>query len=196
MQFSEIAILVMAGGSSQRFGHDDKLLAELGGLSLGLKAATTLADFGWAQQLVVARASLASSFDALGYRVIGSRAGNGLGDNMALGAGALGDVAGVLIILADMPFVTKTHVQAIVETASSTASIVCTQIHRKLMPPVLIGCDYFATLKALSGDQGAKGLFSAAGPNLVYVTAPANMTADIDTRQDYERALGRAKPSE
>ena len=82
----------------------------------------------------------------------------------SLGAGELGDVAGVLIILADMPVVTDAHVRSVVETATSTASIVCTQIGRKLMPPVLIGHDYFATLRTLSGDQGAKGLFSAAGP--------------------------------
>ncbi len=143
----------------------------------------------------MAHASLASDFERLGYGIVEAKVGNGIGDNIALGAGELGDVAGVLIILADMPVVTDAHVRSVVETATSTASIVCTQIGRKLMPPVLIGHDYFATLRTLSGDQGAKGLFSAAGPNLDHVPAAADMIADIDTRQDYERALGKAKPS-
>ena len=187
----EIAIRVMAGGASRRFGADDKLLADIDGQSLGLKAATALALCGWAQKLAVANVSLANGFEFLGYKVVEAKAGNGLGDNMALGAGALDDVAGVLIILADMPFVTEAHIHALLETATSPASIVCTEVGRNLMPPVLIGRDYFGQLKTLSGDQGAKGLFALAGPNLDRVAAPANTMADVDTTEDFERARNR-----
>ncbi len=187
MNPSDVAILVMAGGSSRRFGDDDKLLADLDGEPLGFRAAGRLAQFGWAKKLAVAHPSLAAGFEGLGYQVLPTQSANGLGDNLAVGANALGDVSGVVIILADMPFVTEALVQTILETAGSPSAIVCTQTSRQLMPPALIGRDYFALLRGLSGDQGAKAIFTQAGPHLSYIPAPASMTADIDTLDDYER---------
>lgn len=195
MHPGEVAILVMAGGSSSRFGVDDKLLAEIDGHKLGFHAASRLNELGWGQKLVVAPSTLAEGFESLGYLVVNPVPGNGLGDNLALGAGALKDLLGVLVVLADMPFVTETFIRTLLDTAGSASSIVCTRTARKLMPPALIGRDYFGHLQALTGDQGAKSIFAQAEHNLSYIAAPADMTEDIDTPGDYRRVLAARQVS-
>ncbi len=182
MRPEDVALLIMAGGRSRRFGADDKLSADLDGQPLGLHVAIRLAAMGWAQKVAVARASLASAYAALDYDVIEPRPDNGLGDNLALAARGL-DAGAVLILLADMPFVTVVHVTALLEAATTTASIVCTRTGDVRSPPVLIGRDHFPALRALTGDQGARAIFAAAG-NRVEILAAVEVTADIDTPGD------------
>jgi len=187
----ELAILVMAGGLSRRFGAADKLLADFDGQPLGLQAATRLGGFDWAQRLAVAHPSLGPALSGQGFRVLEAPAGNGLGDNIALAARALDQVAGVVILLADMPFVTKDHVLAMMDAAPSADAIVCTATGARTSPPVLIGGAHFAALRALSGDEGAKRIIQTAGAELRLVSAPAEMTADIDTLEDLVRWQSR-----
>ncbi|HVZ30076.1 MAG TPA: nucleotidyltransferase family protein [Asticcacaulis sp.] len=187
MQANEVALLIMAGGHSRRFGSDDKLLADLNGQKLGLRVAARFAELGWAEKLAVARAPLKSEFEALGYATIEPKAGNGLGDNLALGGQGLSDVSAVLVVLADMPFVTENHVAALLAAAGSTADAVCTRAGDVRSPPVLIGRDYFNDLRSLSGDAGARRLLDKAGANLVEIAGAAGIMADVDTVDDYMR---------
>lgn len=187
MQAKEVAVLIMAGGLSRRFGTDDKLLAELGGLSLGLHAASHLATLNWAQKVAVARPPLTTALEDLGYQVIEPAVGNGLSDNLAMGAKSLSDVAAVLIILADMPFISKAHVQTMLEAATSHTSVVCSCTKNVRSPPVLIGRQYFPDLLELSGNDGAKTILKKAGSHLIEVDASMTIAVDIDTLDDYER---------
>ena len=186
MRSCDVAILIMAGGQSRRFGAGDKLLAELDGQSLGRHVAARFAGWDWAHKRVVARPPLADANAALGYTVVEPLPGNGLGDNLALGAGDI-EAEAVLVLLADMPFVSKVHVRGLLDAATSTASVVCTRTVEVRSPPVLIGRDHFAGLRALKGDTGARALFAAAGTNLVDIDAPPELTADIDTLDDFDR---------
>ncbi len=187
MRPEDVALLVMAGGRSRRFGPDDKLSADLDGQPLGLHVAIRLAAMGWAQKVAVTRAPLAFAYAALDYDVIEPGPGNGLGDNMALAARGL-DASAVLILLADMPFVTVAHVTALLEAATSTASVVCTRAGDVRSPPVLLGRDHFADLRGLSGDSGARVIFAKAG-NVADIVAPSRLTADIDTPADLASRL-------
>lgn len=181
MPSEQLALVIMAGGRSQRFGVQDKLQADLNGLPLGLHAAARLAPLGWAQRLAVARAPLDGNLSELGFRCLRPAADSGLGDNLALAAEAFGDIAGALILLADMPFVTQAHVDQMMAAATSPANIVCSLSKGVRSPPVLIGRDHFPALRALSGDEGAKTLFKAPGTNLIEIAANDEVTVDIDT---------------
>ena len=180
MRSCDVAILVMAGGRSRRFGAEDKLLADLDGRSLGLHVAERFAGWDWAQKQAVAQPPLAQAYRDLGYTSVEPGADNGLGDNLALGARDL-DAKAVLILLADMPFVSTTHVRKMLEAASSTAAIVCSRSGDVRSPPVLIGRDHFAALSALTGDTGARALFD---DRLVEIEASSDILADIDTQDD------------
>lgn len=174
----------MAGGHSRRFGAEDKLLAKLDGQSLGQKIATRFAGWDWAQMRAVARPPLADAYQALGYHIVEPASENGLGDNLALGAQDLSAKA-LLILLADMPFISEAHVRAMLDAAHSTDAIVCTRTGEVRSPPVLFGRDHFADLRGLSGDTGAKVLFTGPGP--IDVEVSADMTFDVDTPADLNR---------
>jgi molybdenum cofactor cytidylyltransferase len=185
MQAKEVAILIMAGGYSRRFGMEDKLTTDFNGLNLGLHTPVRLASLGWGQKLAVARPPLKAALEDLGYKVWEPPLGNGLGDNLAHGAKSLGDVAAVLVVLADMPFVTKAHVEAMLDAARSSESVVCTRSKDVLSPPILMGRDHFPGLLALSGDQGGKALIVTSGADLIEMTVDNKLAADIDTEEDF-----------
>ena len=180
MRTCDVAILVMAGGQSRRFGAEDKLLADLDGQALGLHVAHRFAAMDWAQKKAVARFPLTRAYQSLGYDVVEPLPDNGLGDNLALGARDL-DAQAVLILLADMPFVSADHVFRMLDATTSTATIVCSRSGDARSPPVLIGRDHFTTLRALSGDTGARALFD---DTLVEIESAPGTLADIDTPDD------------
>lgn len=184
---NEVALLLMAGGQSRRFGDADKLLAPIDGQALALHVAGRLAPMNWGQKIAVAGDALAPGLRPLGFAVLTPAAGNGLGDNIALGAERLDGVSAVLIILADMPFVTAGHVTQMLDAADSQRSIVCTRFGAVTSPPTLIGQDYFSHLRSLSGDDGAKAVIRAAGAEVGAISADEKLGADIDTIADLEK---------
>jgi molybdenum cofactor cytidylyltransferase len=187
MTANEVALLLMAGGQSRRFGDADKLLAPIDGQALALHVAGRLAPMNWGQRIAIAGDALAPGLCALGFAVVTPAAGNGLGDNIALGAERLDSVSAVLIVLADMPFVTAAHVAQMLDAAESQRSVVCTRFGTVTSPPTVIGRDYFPHLRGLSGDDGAKAVVQAAGAEVVAISADEKLGADIDTIADLER---------
>ena len=186
MRCEEVALLVMAGGVSRRFADADKLTVDLHGRPLGLHTPARLAPMPWRQRLAVARPPLAAALTHEGFAVVAPVSGNGLGDNLALGARHVEAASAVLIVLADMPFVTTTHIQAMLRAAAPEA-IVTTRSDAVRSPPVLIGRAYFEALRGLTGDQGARAIFPLAGANVIDIDATADAIADIDTHDDLER---------
>lgn len=188
MQPNEIALLIMAGGVSRRFGEDDKLLSRLNGVSLGLHTAKRLAAMPWAEKRAVAWPSLSVPLASLGFDVFEPRLGNGLGDNIALGAKGLGNVKGVVIALADMPFVPSSHFQRILDAANSSQSVVWTKSRELRSPPVFVGANYFSLLRASRGDKGAKAILADAGSELTDLIVESKAVRDIDTCEDLRMA--------
>lgn len=183
----DIALLLMAGGRSERFGEQDKLLAVLNGRPLAMHSAERLAQFSWARKIAVCGTSLRTELENLGYETIQPADGNGLGDNISLAARNLTSPIAVLIALADMPFVPPMHITEMVQSVSTDHAIACTEAREGLMPPALIGKAHFHQLVSLSGEQGAKSILKLNAAHVIAIAVPEGDVVDIDTRVDLEK---------
>ncbi len=176
-----IAVCLLAGGRSLRFGADDKLVADLGDKPLGLHAADALAGIVWGQRLAVASGGLAQPLQALGFTVVAPVIDGGMGDNIARGVAAVTGGRAVLIVLADMPFVTVRHIQNLVAAVSRDTDIAVSTCDGTVSPPILFGAAYLDALKTLSGDEGARRIIAAAQAEVLRVAAEAQLLMDVDT---------------
>ena len=188
----ETVVLVLAGGLSRRFAGPDRLLATLGGRPLAAHIAGTLADIGFADRLAVvpqgfdARASI---FAEAGFRVIAnSEPARGQGASLALGTRAVADTpaAGLMVLLADMPFVRRTHLRRLLKRIGSAAVAVSIADGIRT-PPVLFARRAFPILVALDGDTGARQVLDRLAP-VVEVSMPPESAVDIDTEADLAEA--------
>lgn len=178
-----IAAIVLAAGASTRFG-DDKLMHPLAGKAMAAHVADTLSGMPFAYRFAIVatgtprRAELFSNrrFDI----VTNPEPGQGLSSSLAIGASlaaALG-VDALLVCLADMPFVTRSHLSLLIGAAG--VEPVATACAGLRTPPAIFPSSMFADLMALTGDRGAKPLLEGA----MTVEADAALVRDIDTMAD------------
>ncbi len=195
IEAAKVAVLLLAAGRSERFGSD-KLLATIAGEPVAVRTAGTLLSIEPGTRIAVCRGEggLAARLEALGFEIaFNPDPARGLSSSLALGieravkAGA--DAA--LVALADMPFVTHTHLSSLLRAFDSVeASIVASTSGFVAMPPVLFDRRYFLQLRGEKGDVGARDLL--AGARLV--PAHPDELADIDRPEDMRRpALKRSQ---
>ena len=182
MKTERMALLLMAGGRSERFGASDKLTADLGGMALGLHTAKRLSSMTWGQKLAVAQGALTEPLSSLGFAILEPAKGVcGLGDNLAVGARALGDVDAVLILLADMPFVARDHAERLISSLSDDKTMAMSGWQGKVSPPVVLLATHFKALQNLSGDQGARKIIMTDRAAVALVEAEEHVLLDCDT---------------
>lgn len=178
-----VALVMLAAGLSRRFGTEDKLLHPLAGLPLGLHAARTLLGLPFAARIAVTRAP-APDYAAYGFTAVTNPdPAAGQAGSIMLGIAHARPVApeAVLILLADMPFITEAHVLAVLGRFAGAQSIVASAIDgAHPSPPALFGRGLLDRLEALDGDSGARALLQGAA----LVSAPAAELRDIDTPFD------------
>ena len=193
----EVFALVLAAGSASRFGAT-KQLAEVDGVALVRRATDAAAAVcGNRLALVVGhdwQAVSKAGLSAGGFLVCNDHYSKGLGSSIAQGVGALGHVAGaVLVVLADQPFVTADHLRALIDAWGGNADeIVATSFGESVGPPVLFGHDCFDELASLSGDSGGKHLLRDARYSVTRIPFAAAAT-DIDTPEDLRRISRSAR---
>jgi molybdenum cofactor cytidylyltransferase len=186
-----VAVVLLAAGRSTRFGPCDKLAAPLLGLPLGLHAAKLLSVPRFAVRIAVVGSDPAD-FGSHGFEtVVNPDPDSGQSGSIRLGlACALASSPGVqavLIALADMPFVTPAHIDALMTRLDAAHPVVGSSDGHLRSPPALFGAASFDALAALSGDAGARGLLR----NAALVVAPSAELADVDTTADLVRISPR-----
>lgn len=195
-----IAGILLAAGSSRRFGEANKLLAEFDGVPLVVRAVQLLARCridhmvvvtghdGSAVRDAIERATLAG----LGPRsmslsfVDNPRYLEGMGTSIAAGIDALADdVCGALIAQSDMPGMTPALVNALIARFEARDRQAVTFPRRRdgrQANPVLWPKRRFADLAQLFGDHGAKALIALEGERAEPVAWPDDRVfVDIDT---------------
>jgi len=182
-------LTLLAAGQSHRFGDQDKLTALLGGKMLGLHAAAAAADLPFTRKLVIGspRHGCAAQWSALGYEIIANEdAAQGQATSVRLAAAqAIESGASALcIMLADMPFVTRAHIDRMIAAFAESGGTVASSRHGLAMPPAIFPFAALQPLTALAGDSGARKMLADA--RLVAATEPLLM--DIDTEEDLTRA--------
>lgn len=177
-----VALVLLAAGRSERFGHADKLMAPYLGRPLGLHVVVALEAVPFCERVaVVSQTQL--DLASCGYRIVrNDDPAAGLGRSLRLGveAACAGQAEAVLIALADMPRVTATHIHRLLDRAEGADAIVASSDGVDPRPPALFGCNHLGALLRSEGDKGARELVKY-GHHVV--TSPAELI-DIDTPED------------
>ena len=188
-----VAIL-LAAGRSRRLGRD-KLIAEFAGRPVIDHIAETLAGLPFARRIAVtpaddnARAERLAVFGDAFAVIRNSDPDAGQGASLACAAAQV-SAAPVVVILADMPFVTVDHIgRLLAALPDHPRGAAITAGDDVRMPPVAFATGWLPDLAALSGDRGARALLADAA-HVAEVAAPARMLIDLDTEEDFARARG------
>jgi molybdenum cofactor cytidylyltransferase len=183
MEFADIAAVVLAAGQATRFGSD-KLLVPIDGVPLGTHIAKTLAPMGFGWQFAVCGkgGALAQHLAAIDFFIIDNAApekGQAHSLHLAVQAAERTTAKALLVTLADMPFVTQSHLAAVSAGDGLTAS----NSGNSTMPPTLFPRSLWPMLLATNGDAGARALLGDAR----LVVATPDELRDIDVADDLPR---------
>lgn len=182
MEAKQVAIAVLAAGNARRFGAD-KLMADLDGAPLGLRAAHTLAGMDAVAHFAVCqpKAVIAEHYTQAGYVVVENPDVNlGLSGSLhlAVAAAAKTQAHALLIALADMPFITPSHINALIQACDG--EILASSDGNQPMPPAIFPRSSWPFLLETTGDAGARQILARARS----LAAPIGSLRDIDTPND------------
>lgn len=185
-----VAGLLLAAGSSSRFGADKLLHALPDGEAVAVHSARNLRAALPRVVAVVrdARGELASLLRAAGVGVLAcDRAAEGMGASLACGVAATADAAAWVIALADMPFVRPGTVAAVAAAAAQGVMIAAPVYHGRRGHPVGFSRRFLPELLALGGDSGARTIIAAHADAVVLLQCDdAGVVRDIDTPGDLD----------
>lgn len=190
MEAEQVVIVILAAGHARRFGSD-KLMADLDGAPMGVRAARVLLSIPAAAHFAVCqpKAAIAPHYAALGYtRVENANADLGLSASLhlAVAAAAKTEAQALLIALADMPFIEASHVEALI--AACDREVIASSDGAQAMPPAIFPRSLWPLLLETKGDAGARQILLQAR----YLAAPIGSLRDIDTPDDL--AASKAPP--
>jgi molybdenum cofactor cytidylyltransferase len=157
------------------------LMADLNDNPLGLHIGQTLAAMGFGWRILVSRkgTALTAQYSALGFTICANdtpETGQAHSLHLAVHAAMATKATALLVVLADMPFVTQSHLVSLLNGYDLAASFDGLQA----LPPALFPRAMWPNLLALTGDQGARLLLK----NARLIAAPASQLRDIDTPAD------------
>ena len=176
--------LLLAAGRSERFGPQNKLLAPVAGEPMVRHALRLLRAPGIAAPLVVASApEIAAEAARLGLEALMLPPGGPQSESLRAGLGQLRarGIGRLLVLLADMPFLTDADVARVLTAPPGQA--VSAELDGAPLPPALFPAALFARLEALSDDRGAGAVLRAL-PGRIAVPVPPAHLRDIDLRSD------------
>lgn len=189
MRTEQIAAVLLAAGTSSRFGEDDKLMADLNGKPIIAQTLEAVASLAFGELVAVARPiaqapDIHRRLERRGYNIlVNDRPEEGLASSIVLAVRHVMPIRrcrGILICLGDMPFVPQSHYNRICLAAEDVRSVVASTDGFSSSPPAFIGRKHFPELLTLRGDQGARALLSRG----VQVEAMGSSLIDIDTPED------------
>ena len=189
MRTERIAAVLLAAGTSSRFGEDDKLMADLNGKPVVAHTLEAVASLAFAELVAVTRPiadapDIHRKLERRGYSIlVNDRPEEGLASSILCAVKHVMPIRrcrGILICLADMPYVPQSHYNRICLAAEDVRSVVASTDGFSSSPPAFIGRNHFAELLTLRGDQGARALLSRG----VQIEAMGSSLVDIDTPED------------
>lgn len=195
-----IGLILLAAGGSRRLGHPKQLL-EYEGRTL-LRRAAMAACGSRCDPIVIV---LGAEYD----RCMGELAGlptravlnpqwsEGIAGSIRLGLTALledvPEIEAAVLCLCDQPHLSSAVLNTLVSAYLGTGkSIVASKYNDTLGAPALFDVSRFPDLLKLSGDEGARRLFTRM-PEEVVAVPFSEGAHDVDTPEDYRR-LGPASP--
>jgi len=192
-----VAGVVLAAGRSTRMGRP-KLALPLAGRPLVRHAVDAALAAGLAEVVVVLGADAAAVGGALAGAdervrvVVNPRPESGQGTSLRCGLAALGAaVDGAAVLLGDQPAVGARLIAAVVAAFRAGSAPIVRPVYGDGTPghPVVLAREVWPAAAALRGDEGARALLAAHPDWLAAVAIDGPPPADVDTPDDYTRAL-------
>ena len=183
--------VVLAGGSGSRFGST-KQLAMIGDQPMVARAVAAAEAACGPRTLLVTGSDWAAVANAAkpqrGFIVVNQNYTAGLSSSIAAGVSAIRPLAdAVLLLLADQPLVTVSHLQDLEQAwRESPGSIVASAYAKTCGPPVIFPARFFDALSSLSGDKGARAVIDAHQDAVIGIPFEG-AAIDVDTPSDLER---------
>ena len=182
-----VGILMLAAGSSRRFGSDKRQAMLAAGQTLLGAALANSSTSGLPLHVCLGHSDneLADSLRGQGYDVqLCRHSGLGMGATLAEGAAQLGDWEGVLVALGDMAWIAPDTFRLIAQGINSDS--ICAPYYKgQRGHPVGFGRDYYTELTELEGDRGAGALLEAFKLRVQRVdVSDSGILRDADTPAD------------
>ena len=193
---SRIAVLLLAAGSSRRMGAANKLVATIGGrplvriaaeAALASRAVSLTVVTGHEPRLI--EGALAGLDVALVHNPDHAA---GLSTSLRVGLASLpDDIDGVVVLLADMPDVGVSAIDALI-AAFGEDRIVVPVAGGQRGNPVVWPRRFFGDLMAVTGDTGGRALIEANAASVHEVELGPIVALDVDTPEALAEAGGVA----
>lgn len=180
--------ILLAAGSSSRFGSDKLLHPLADATPLGLAAARRMRPTCDRVLAVVRPGSgrLADLLAAEGFDlVVSTDARLGMGHSLAAGVRAAADAAGWIIALADMPYIAPASYGHVATALRTGGSIVVPEYRGRRGHPVGFAKQWGERLSTLTGDSGARRIVTS-HPEAIMRCAvdDPGIVRDVDQRAD------------
>ncbi len=190
----KLGAVVLAAGASQRFGAENKLLADFGGAPLILRVVGEVAGSGVGETVVVTGCDEARITQVLEHASVRFRHNpnwqSGIGSSIAAGIDALRSaVDGAFVVPGDMPRLSSALLLQLAAAfdESRRHAIVFPTVAGEQRSPVLWPRRFCPDLLRLSGPVGGKAILQAhAAEGVAVPIEDSRMLDDVDTPQDLE----------
>ncbi|WP_245913009.1 nucleotidyltransferase family protein [Litoreibacter ponti] len=177
--------LLLAGGASSRMRGTDKLLEQVRGKALLRDRAEMCLAAGLPCRVVLPPKAPArrNALHGLDVEIVETQ-GSELGLSHSIRTGLIGLRGDALLVLADLPDLSATHLRRVVDAARAHP---LKQVFRgateagKPGHPVLICHGLFEELRGIEGDTGAQPVLKAHSGETVLVPIGPAALADLDT---------------
>ncbi len=195
-----IAAIVLAAGASTRMGRQKLTLPMADGRALVRLAVEQVLAAGLDETVVVLGGdaeAVSAVLAGLPVRTVANpRYAEGQSTSLRAGLDALRPgTEAVVIALGDQPLPDPGVVRRLVAAFRETGRPIVVPVYRDGRGnPVLFGSALLDELRAVTGDQGGRGVIAGDPDRVAEVPVDAPMPTDIDTPQDYERVRRAGEP--
>ena len=193
--FERSAAIILAAGSSSRFGEPKQLLDYHG--KPFIRAVAEVALQAVLDPIVVVTGAehdkISTVLDDLAVNVVHNpNWADGQSSSIQVGVENLDKNTGsAFFLLADQPHVTPTVIRALVEEHARTLHpVIAPMVEDRRANPVLFDRVTFPALMALKGDIGGRGIFSKFPPKYIHWN-DSGLLLDVDTPEAYQKLINR-----
>ncbi len=192
------AAIILAAGQSRRMGKANKMTVEIEGKPMVRHVAEAALASSVSDVFVVTGhepEDVKSALDGLDITYLhNDRFAEGLSRSLTAGIKGLpGDVDRALILLGDMPYVTASMINELLDAGDSGSDIVMSTFEGKRGNPVLWPRRFFEELTRIEGDTGARHVIGANSDQVVEVEIGSAAAIDLDTPEAVAAAEKSAK---
>jgi len=189
---ARIAGIILAAGASRRMRTGrSKMLLDVGGAPLVLRAASCVHRAGLSPVIVVLgkdAAEVRRSLEGIPCEFVENPGFDGpLSDSVHLGINSVpADASAAIIVLGDMVHLTEEMLRTMTNIARETmAPLVVSRYGNVTAPPILFSRPLFGELLEAKGEGCGKSVVERHTSEAAFVDWPATSLADIDTPEDY-----------